>query len=88
MQGLTAPTVTVNEGDVWSYPLYDAWWLRGIYVTGSYLWVYIYSIYAFKTSNKVYNETLIIMARDISRYGYLVHYLFIVIVASYVVKPL
>ena len=88
LSALTAPTVTVNEGSLWMYPLYAPTWLQCFYSTGTWLWLYLIVYLHSQGMNHKYNDSTYQLTSSISMYAYLIHYPFIVIVSAGIVKPL
>jgi hypothetical protein len=77
---LTSPTVSKNEGDFYSYPLYEPTWLQCTYTLGSYWWVYLLGWWCQEVSNEKYDDWWYKFLNDCSMWGYLSHYLWIVVV--------
>lgn len=83
----TSPTVTSGVGDLWFYPLYFPLWLRNIFIIGAWNFVYFYCFIADADMNKVYNLEVYNYVSSIAMYGYLTHYIFIVIVCVFIIIP-
>lgn len=85
---VTMPTVTQNEGFLWFYPMYYPFWLQSFYVIGGWYWVYVICFYNSIWTNKKWNEAVFNWVNEVSLWGYLSHYLWIVLVVVCIVRPL
>ena len=84
---VTAPTVTHNEGFLWFYPMYYAKFMQNLFTFGGWYWVYYYCYLCSALINKKYNEDLYNWINAVSLWGYLSHYMWIVIVVVLIIRP-
>lgn len=84
---VTAPTVTQNEGFLWYYPLYHAKFMQHIFTFGGWYWVYYYCFLCSSLINKKYNDEIFNWINGVSLWGYVSHYMWLVLVVAYIIKP-
>ena len=84
---VTIPTVTENEGFLWFFPLYQPTWLQNVFTIGSFYWVYFYSWLTHGELTSKYNEKVYDFVIGSSMWGYLSHYMWIVLVVQALVRP-
>lgn len=86
-----AITVTMpianKEGVLFFYPIYTPTWLMNMFVAGSWVWVYFYTWFMDEFGNKHFGQRLYHFCYYSCLWGYLSHYLFIVIIARTIVRP-
>ena len=81
------PTIYKNEGFLFFYPLYIPWWAQNFHTLGSFYYAYFLAWYMKTVSNEKFNTNVYNIIVGGSMWAYLSHYLWIVIVVYYVVRP-
>lgn len=76
-----------NEGFLWFYPLYTPTWLQNMFVTGGWVWVYFYVWFMDEFGNKKFNVKVYDFCNNVCMWGYLTHYMFIVIIVRTIDRP-
>ena len=84
---ITVPSVTVNEGQIWYFPLYQPTWLQNIQLIGSFLWLYFYAWFFDEFTNFKFNDKVYDFVSEQSMWAYLSHYLWIVVVQRIICRP-
>lgn len=84
----TMPTVTHNEGFLWFYPLYFPFWLQSYFVIGGWYSVYYICYTNSLVTNSKFNVDVYNWVNGVSLWGYLSHYLFIVLIVVLIIRPL
>jgi len=77
-----------NNGGIYFYPLYATFGLMCLHTLGTWLWVYVNIWVAIETLNKKFGDRWYRLLNGGSLWCYASHYLFIVIMAQYVVRPM
>jgi hypothetical protein len=87
---LTTPNYkdTGNSGSIYFYPLYANFGLMCLHTLGTWLWVYTNIWISIATLNNKFGDKCYRYLSEGSLWCYATHYLFIVLVAQYVVRPL
>ena len=83
----TNPCVSIKQGFLFFYPLYETTWLQNNFTIGTYLWVYIICWVTNETFNKVYDPWWFDFITGASMWAYISHYLWMVIVCRLFVVP-
>lgn len=77
-----------KSGGIYFYPLYATFGLMCLHTLGTWLWVYVNIWVAIITINNKFSDRAYKYICDGSLWCYVSHFLFIVLIAFYVVRPL
>lgn len=77
-----------KSGGIYFYPLYATFELMTLHTLGTWLWVYTNIWVAIVTLNSKFNDRAYKYICDGSLWCYASHYMFIIIIAFFVVRPL
>lgn len=87
MYAITTPMNYTNLGHLFFYPLYTDYWLQCLYTSGTWVWLYsIIWIMAWVANDK-FNDTIFNYVIGSSMYAYLSHYLYILLISVFIVRP-
>jgi hypothetical protein len=85
---VSTPSGNTREGFLFFYPIYEPTWLQNLHTLGGYFWVYYWS----KTAQSLFDTDfggsfLFKFMTEVSMYGYLSHYLWIMLINHFLVRP-
>ena len=84
---ITIPAIDVNTGDIFNYPLYAFTWVQCFYSIGGWFWIYFWTYFSEVFSNSKFNVPFYMFYNGASMYGYVVHYIFIVLSCKWFIIP-
>lgn len=84
---ICAPNNYKDFGQLFFYPLYDEFWLRCLYTTGTWTGVFITVWYMAAIGNEKFNDLVYKYVTGSALYAYLSHYFFILIISVGIVRP-
>lgn len=87
LYSICSPSNYKDFGQLFFYPLYDEFWLRCLYTTGTWTGVFITVWYMASIGNEKFNDTVYKYVTGSALYAYLSHYFFILIISVGVVRP-
>jgi len=76
-----------ETGFLFFYPLYSDYTIQCLYTTGTWMWVYTITWLMHYAANKKFNDTAYKYICGSALYAYLSHYLWIILVAVFVIRP-
>lgn len=86
---LTTPNYSdTGNGSIYFYPLYATFGLMCVHTMGTWLWVYTNIWVAIVVLNSKFGETAHKLLNQGSLWCYASHYLFIVLISYYIVRPM
>lgn len=88
MYAMTAPHPTDGTGFMFFYPLYDKVWLMSLFTTGTWLWVYTINLIGAHVATYEVGPWYYFLFIAPTLWGYLCHYLWVIISTVFVIVPL
>jgi len=76
-----------NMGHLFFYPLYTDYWLKCLYTSGTWIWVYAIIWTMAWMANDKYNDTIFKYVTGSSMFAYLSHYFYILLISVLIVRP-
>ena len=87
LYSICSPTNYKDFGQLFFYPLYDEYWLRCLYTTGTWTGVFIVVWIMAAIANEKFNDLVYKYVTGSALYAYLSHYFFILIISVGIVRP-
>lgn len=88
MSAVTSPLNNTREGYLFYYPIFQPKWLQNTYTLGGYFWIYYWlRVNQCILNPEIYNTSIFKFMTKVAMWGYLSHYLWIVLLNHLIVKP-
>lgn len=87
LYALSSPMNYSETGFLFFYPLYSDYTIQCLYTTGTWMWVYVITWLMQYAANKKFNDTAYKYICGSALYAYLSHYLWIILIAVFIIRP-